>query len=122
MTNKLVNRFPWTGGPSIPAVTTSTDYSSAGQTPTTLLAAGAVLLATVPANGLRIGFLVQQQSAGVIWVVLDDGEDGTPSTIVLDPAAGANRQGGSVDLSSCPHSGQIRVYGATGSQVAVVEW
>lgn len=98
------------------------DASAGGQTPATLLDAGAVLLATVAANAHRIGFLVQQQSANAVWVVLDDGASSTPTTLVLDPAAGANRQGGSIDMSSCPHSGRIRVYGTSGSQVAVAEW
>lgn len=98
------------------------DASANGQTPTSLLAAGAVLLATIAPASRRIGFLVQQQSANVIWVVLDDGGAGASTTIVLDPAAGANRQGGSLDMSSCPHSGRIRVYGTSGSQVAVAEW
>lgn len=98
------------------------DASANGQTAASLLAAGAVLLATVAANAHRIGFLVQQQSANAVWVVLDDGGSGTATTIVLDPAAGAGRQGGSLDMTSCPHSGRIRVYGTTGAQVSVAEW
>lgn len=98
------------------------DASSAGQTAATLLAAGAVLLATLAPRPRRIGYLVQQQSANIVWVVLDDGASNTATTIVLDPAAGANRQGGSLDMTSCPHQGRIRVYGTSGSQVAVAEW
>jgi len=98
------------------------DASAAGQTVTSLLAAGAVLLATMAVNTRRIGFLVQQQSASTVWVVMDDGGSGTQTTLVLDPAGAAGRQGGSVDMSSCPHSGRIRVYGTSGSQVAVAEW
>lgn len=119
-----VDEFPWAGSsrPIAVANGNNVDASASGQTAASLIAAGASLLATIAANPNRIGYVVQQQSANVIWVVLDDGLAGTATTIVLDPAAGANRQGGAIDMSSGPHAGRIRVYGTSGSQVAVAEW
>lgn len=75
------------------------------------------LLTTIGVNPSRNAAMVQNQSAAVIYVVLDDGISGTISVIALDPGAAAGRQGGSWDTRPILHKGRIRVYGTAGSQI-----
>jgi hypothetical protein len=90
------------------------DVSSA---PATIPEATFVLLATVPINGNRVAVEVQNQSAAIIQVVLDDGAAtaGTLSSILLNPGTGANTAG--LTWLSTTFKGRVRVYGATGAQV-----
>lgn len=80
------------------------------------------LLATLPVNPQRIGYIVQQQSVNVLTVAFDDGASSTPTVLILDPAAAANRQGGAFTFTGMPHYGRIRVFGLAGSQVGAAEW
>lgn len=77
---------------------------------------GFVLLSTVPVTQYRQFVEVQNQSAGTIQVVLDDGA-GNQITSILLTGVGANTQGGG--WSSDTFTGRIRTYGATGSQVSI---
>lgn len=81
---------------------------------------GLVLLATVPVTGHRSVVEVQNQSAGTIQVVRDDGAGtaGTVSSILL-AGSGAGAQGGG--WSSTTFKGRIRVYGASGAQVSAFQ-
>lgn len=90
------------------------DVSSA---PATVPEATFVLLATIPINGNRVVVEIQNQSAAMIQLVLDDGAGtaGTVSSILLSPNSGANTAG-SIWASST-FKGRVRVYGATGAQV-----
>lgn len=90
------------------------DVSSA---PATIPEATFVLLATLPLNGNRAQVEVQNQSAALIQVVLDDGAAtaGTLSSILLNPGTGANTAGQT--WTSTAFRGRVRVYGATGAQV-----
>ena len=90
------------------------DVSSA---PATVPEATFVLLATIPINGNRSTVEVQNQSAALIQVVLDDGSGtaGTISSYLLGPGTGANTAGGV--WNSQTFKGRVRVYGATGAQV-----
>lgn len=83
-------------------------------------AVAAHLLSTVPANPLRNSVEVQNQSAEIIQVWLDDGNAtaGTLSVLLLAPGSGANTQG--ADWQSSTFKGRVRVYSATAAdQVAV---
>lgn len=79
------------------------------------------LLTTIAVNAARRSAYVQNQSANVIFIVIDDGASSTPMIIVLDPGAGANRQGGAHGFSDFLHTGRIRVYGTAGAQIAAGE-
>jgi hypothetical protein len=85
-------------------------------TPATIPEATFVLLATIPIAA-RSTVEVQNQSAALIQVVLDDGAAtaGTQSSILLNPGTGANT--GGTDWVSNTFKGRVRVYGATGAQV-----
>jgi hypothetical protein len=102
---------------ALPA-TTGADWSNSAPS---LLAT----LKTIPANAARIGFSVQNQSAATLQIVLDHDGTGSNYTVwLVDPGAGANRQGGdwSFAQAGIRHSGQIRICGATGSQLAAWEF
>jgi hypothetical protein len=60
-------------------------------------------------------FYVQNQSTGPLICAFWNGATGTPTFIVLDPAVASGRQGGSTDAMPW-FTGQILVFGATGSQ------
>lgn len=105
-------------GPSSPlpvatqlAAGTPTDHSSAPPAQLTTLV-------TILANANRRGLYVQNQSAGTIQVVL-----GT-TIILIDPGAGANRQGGDWSFAQAGilYTGQILICGAAGSQVGAMEY
>jgi hypothetical protein len=97
------------------AGTTGTDYSAnAAAVPI----AGLVLLATVPATPSRAYVEVQNQSAGQIQLVRDDGAGANQSSVLL-ASGGANAQGGG--WSSTTFKGRVRVYGVTGSQVSAFQ-
>lgn len=82
--------------------------------------AGLTLLATVPATASRVAVEVQNQSAGTITVVRDDGTGaaGTVSMILL-AGAGAGAQGGG--WSSTTFKGRLLVYGTAGAQVSAFQ-
>lgn len=89
------------------------DVSSAQPT---IPPAATVVLATIPPT-LRASVEVQNQSAAMVYVVLDDGAAtaGTISVYLLGPGTGANTQGGA--WASNTFKGRVRVYGVTGAQV-----
>lgn len=76
-----------------------------------------VVLATIPLNGNRASVEVQNQSAAMVYAVLDDGAAtaGTISVILLLPGTGANTPG--QVWNSNTFRGRVRVYGTTGAQV-----
>jgi hypothetical protein len=92
---------------------TGTDYSANAAT---IPISGFVLLATIPVNATRAFAEVQNQSAGTLQVVRDDGSGNNQTTILLASGGTAGSQGGG--WSSTTFKGRIRVYGATGAQCA----
>lgn len=76
--------------------------------------AGITLLSTIPAlttGTYRRGVFIQAQCAAGLTIVLDDGTDTTPPTvIVLSGASFDGGQGSSLDLTGSPHTGRIRIY------------
>lgn len=82
--------------------------------------AGTVLLTTVPVTPSRRSIEVQNQSAGTIQVVRDDGAGGagTVSSVLL-AGSGAGAQGGS--WSSTTFKGRILIYGASGAQISAFQ-
>lgn len=105
------------------ATALNNDYSANAITVTAILALPAVLLCTIPQNLNRKGFLVQNQSAAQIYMVMDDsGGAITPSVVILGGGSAASTQGGDSGFSGNPHHGRIRVYGTTGSQVMAADW
>lgn len=95
------------------AGTTGTDFSANAAT---IPMAGFVLLATIPATPTRAAVEIQNQSAGTLQVVRDDGTGANQTTILLGPGSGAGTQGGG--WANTTFKGRIRVYGASGAQVA----
>lgn len=95
---------------------TGTDYSANAAT---VPISGLVLLATVPATPGRYYVEVQNQSAGTLQLVRDDGAGANQSTVLLAPGAGAGQQGGG--WSSTTFKGRVRVYGASGAQVSAFQ-
>lgn len=79
--------------------------------------AGFVLLTTIPINGNRATVEVQNQSAGTIQLVLDDGlgTAGTVGSTLLNHGTGANTAGQT--WTSDTFKGRARIYGAAGAQV-----
>jgi hypothetical protein len=70
------------------------------------------LLSTFPVNNSRLSFYIQNQSADTLQVVIDDGNGGPVTIVLVDPGAGANKQGG--DWSppiGWRLTGRIRIYG-----------
>ncbi len=63
-------------------------------------------------------YYVQNQSAGTLQVVFDDGAGtaGTVSVQLLGPGASANTQGGDTSPPMAWFVGRVRVYGAAGAQ------
>ncbi len=99
------------------AGSTGTDYSA---TPSAVPVAGDVLVATVPATATRAFVEVQNQSAGAVQVVRDDGAGNNQTTILLAAGSGAGTQGGG--WSSATFKGRVRVYAATSTaQVAAYQ-
>jgi hypothetical protein len=94
------------------AGSTGTDYSSSEP------AASGTLLATIPATTTRAYVEVQNQSAGQLEVLRDDGAGNNLTMILLAPA-GANAPGG--DWVSSTFKGRIRIYGASGAQFAAYQ-
>ncbi len=82
---------------------------------------GFVLLATIPASATRAAVEVQNQSAGAIQVIRDDGSAtaGTVSSILLAGGTAAGTQGGG--WSSTTFKGRVLIYGASGSQVSAFQ-
>lgn len=110
------------GAATIGSVTTpatvGADHSVA---PATLL----TVLGTIAPNANRIGFYWQNQSGATIQVVLDHDTSGTNYTVILaGPGAGAGSQGADNSFAQMGirHTGQIRICGAAGSQIAVGEY
>jgi hypothetical protein len=97
------------------AGTTGADYSAS---PPAVPIAGFVLLASLPATPTRAYVEIQNQSAGPIQIVRDDGT-GTNQSSLLLASGGANAQGGG--WSSTTFKGRVRVYGASGSQVSAFQ-
>ena len=93
------------------------DYSANAAT---VPMSGLVLLATIPATASRASVEVQNQSAGTVQVVRDDGNgtSGTVSSIIL-AGSGAGLQGGG--WSSTSFKGRVRIFGASGSQIAAFQ-
>jgi hypothetical protein len=100
----------------VTAFATGTDYSAnAAAVPIS----GYVLLATIPANQGRRSVEVDNQSAGAIQVVRDDGTGNNQSSVVLASGGAAGTQGGS--WSSTTFLGRVLVYGPSGAQVAAFQ-
>lgn len=94
------------------------DYSA--NTAAAITAAQATtLLSTVPATSTRAYVEVQNQSAGTLSLVRDDGAAGNQTLILLAPGSGAGTQGGG--WSSSTFKGRVRVYGASGAQVSAYQ-
>ncbi len=100
-------------GPVILGVSYSVNLPTVAE----ILAAGNVLLATAPRNPQRTQISVENQSAATLILVCDRGDD-TGIWQRLLTGVGAGQQG--ADWTS-PFIGRVRVYGATGARVSVVE-
>ena len=107
----------------LPPGSTGTDYSggsvaggSGAGTSSAIPVSGFVLLTTIPATSTRAFVEVQNQSAGTIQLVRDDGAGGNLTTILLGPGSGAGAQG--AGWTSGTFKGRIRLYGASGAQVS----
>jgi hypothetical protein len=88
--------------------------------PSIVPASGFSLLQTVPARKFRIAITVQNQSAGPVQVVRDDGAGGQVTTIMLSAAAEAGGAGGV--WSSETFKGRVRVYSPDAlAQVSISE-
>lgn len=87
--------------------------------PATIPIATFVLLTTVPATPNRAFVEVQNQSAAMIQLVRDDGTGGNPTTILMASGGAAGTQGGG--WSSSTFKGRVRIYGASGAQVAAYQ-
>jgi hypothetical protein len=76
---------------------------------------GYVLLSTIVSTIARATFAVQNQSAYVLQIVIDDGFGNSPTSWLVDPSPyGAGRQGGWLGLSN--EKGRIQIYGPVGAQ------
>jgi hypothetical protein len=86
---------------------------------------GLTLLATIPAPATpRLSYVVQAQCTAGLTVVLDD-QAGTltPTILVIQGAASAGGQGGSLSMAGMPHTGRIRIYSsAANCQMAARSW
>lgn len=88
----------------------------------------AFLLATIPYNYARTGYLIQNQDAAdMAWAVYDNFTDGvttgTGTVFAMAPASVASGQGGGLSWQSMPHAGRIRIYGQSATtKVAAREW
>jgi hypothetical protein len=80
---------------------------------------GLVLLTTVPATPGRAYVEIQNQSAAMVQVVRDDGLGNNQTSILIASGSAAGTQGGS--WFSATFKGRIRVYGASGAQVAAYQ-
>lgn len=82
-----------------------------------------VLLVTINQNLKRNYIEVQNQSVGTIQLVRDDpapvGSGTNVTSIMCAPASAVGAQGGG--WNSNTFKGRLRIYGATGSQVAAYE-
>jgi hypothetical protein len=121
-TNAVVSQAQGTVGtdysanqPTLPTVGTTPFGGSSGY-------AAYVLLKTIPALSTRNAVEIQNQSAGTLVVIRDDGTAGggaTPanaSLIVLGSGGGAGSQG--AGWSSLTFKGRLQIYGPTGSQLS----
>jgi len=81
--------------------------------------AGLSLLQTVAVNPSRLSIEIQNQSAGLIQVVRDDGAGNNQTSILLASGGSAGAQGGS--WSSLSFKGRLRIYGVSGAQVAAFQ-
>lgn len=98
------------------AGSTGTDFSiNASSIP----AAGLSLLQTIAANPSRFSVEVQNQSAGLIQVVRDDGSGNNQTSILLASGGSNGAQGGG--WSSMSFKGRLRIYGVSGAQVAAYQ-
>jgi len=97
-----------------------TDYSANAPS-----LSGLTLLATIPAPANpRLSYIVQAQCTAGLTVVLDD-QAGTltPTILVIQGAASAGGQGGSLSMAGMPHTGRIRIYSSAAScQMAARSW
>jgi len=85
---------------------------------------GLTLLATIPANTARLGFLIQAQGTAALTVAFDDSAGALTPTIVVVSGASANGgQGASVSMTGMPHTGRIRIFStSSGVQMAARAW
>lgn len=101
---------------SATAGSTGTDYSiNAAAVPVS----GLTLLQTVAATPSRNAIEIQNQSAGSIQIVRDDGANSAPSSILLGSGGSQGAQGGG--WSSTTFKGRLRIYGAPGAQIAIFQ-
>lgn len=68
----------------------------------------AAALLTIAVNPRRNYLEIQNQSASMLQVVLDDGAGGTATSILLASGGAANTQGGSWDTQA--FKGRVRVF------------
>lgn len=108
---------------SNPLPTTSSGAGSVGAdysaNAATIPISGYVLLTTVPANSTRSRIEVQNQSAGTVQIVLDNGSGANQSSVLLT-GVGASQQGGG--WWSTSFTGRARIYGASGAQVYAAQY
>jgi len=81
--------------------------------------AGLSLIQTVAVNPSRLSIEIQNQSAGLIQIVRDDGAGNNQTSILLASGGSAGSQGGS--WSSLSFKGRLRIYGVSGAQVAAYQ-
>lgn len=93
-----------------------TDHSA---NPSAVPGAGLVSLVVINANTRRNHVAVQNQSAGAVQLVRDDGTGANQTSILLASGGAAGTPGGSFDSDT--FKGRLTVYGAAGAQVAAYE-
>ena len=87
-----------------------------------LTGAGLVLLGTLAANASRGGLLVQNQSGADVVVVGDPGVSDTAIWTFILTGVSTGTQGAELPPGLGAFRGRIRVYGATGARVCIVEF
>jgi hypothetical protein len=110
---------------AVGALPTGNNVDASGSAPSL---SGLNLLATIPPNPARLGYIVEAQDtaancatgggANALLVVLDDGAGGTPTILTLAYASAKGGQGGGLDMGGTPHRGRIRVFGTGGCRFA----
>lgn len=103
-----------------PPGSAGTDYSANQPT-----LDGLTLLNTIPDEIVkpRRGYVIQAQCLAGMVIVFDTSAGGPFTAFILSGGLGDGNQGASLDSSSMPHSGRIRIYSSNPScQFAARTW
>lgn len=106
----------WGQATPLQASAVGTDFSV---NPAAVPIVGLSLLLTIPVTSGRVYVEVQNQSAGPIQVVRDNGAGANQTSIILASGGLSGSQGGS--WASSTFKGRVRVYGAVGAQISAYQ-